>query len=57
MPEISGAVCKKVLEKENGDAEFIQLLCQERASILELESDHGVSFENYRLFDHVVRNF
>lgn len=45
------------MEKENGDAEFIQLLRQERASILELESDYGVSFENYRLFDHVVRNF
>ena len=45
------------MEKENGDAEFIQLLRQECASILELESDYGVSFENYRLFDHVVRNF
>lgn len=34
-----------------------KLLRQERASILELENDYGVSFENYRLFDHVVRNF
>lgn len=56
MPEILKQYAK-ILEKENGDAEFIQLLRQERASILELESDHGVSFENYRLFDHVVRNF
>ena len=30
---------------------------QERASLLELESDYKVSFKNYRLFDHVVRNF
>lgn len=56
MPEILEQYAQ-ILEKENGDAEFIQLLCQERASILELENDYGVSFENYRLFDHVVRNF
>ena len=56
MPEILEQYAQ-ILEKENGDAEFIQLLRQERASILELESDYGVSFENYRLFDHVVRNF
>ena len=33
------------------------MLRQERASLLELESDYKVSFKNYRLFDHVVRNF
>lgn len=56
MPEILDQYAR-ILEKENGDAEFIQLLRQERASILELEKDYGISFENYRLFDHVVRNF
>ncbi|MFR3128009.1 MAG: hypothetical protein ACLTNN_00355 [Blautia sp.] len=44
MPEILKQYAK-ILEKENGDAEFIQLLRQERASILELESDHGVSLK------------
>ena len=44
-------------KKENSNAEFIGLLRQERASLLELESDYKVSFKNYRLFDHVVRNF
>ena len=48
---------KEILEKENSNAEFIGLLRQERASLLELESDYKVSFKNYRLFDHVVRNF
>lgn len=47
----------QILEKENSNAEFIGLLRQERASLLELESDYKVSFKNYRLFDHVVRNF
>ncbi len=56
MPEILEQYAQ-ILENENGDAEFIQLLRQECASILELENDYGVSFENYRLFDHVVRNF
>lgn len=56
MPEILEQSAQ-ILEKENRDVEFIHLLRQERVSILELESDYGVSFENYRLFDHVVRNF
>lgn len=56
MPEILEQYAQ-ILEKENSNAEFIGLLRQERASLLELESDYEVSFENYRLFDHVVRNF
>lgn len=56
MPEILEQSAQ-ILEKENRDVEFIHLPRQERVSILELESDYGVSFENYRLFDHVVRNF
>lgn len=56
MPEILEQYAQ-ILEKENRDVEFIHLLRQERVSILELESDYGVSVENYRLFDHVVRNF
>lgn len=56
MPEILEQYAQ-ILEKENSNAEFIGLLRQERASLLELESDYKVSFKNYRLFDHVVRNF
>ena len=33
---------KEILEKENSNAEFIGLLRQERASLLELESDYKV---------------
>lgn len=56
MPEILEQYAQ-ILEKEKGNTELIHLLRQERNSVLELEQDYGVSFENFRLFDHVVRNF
>ena len=56
MPEILMQYAE-ILEKEDGNTEFIKLLYQERKYILELENDYGVTFEKYRLFDHVVRDF
>ena len=44
MPEILEQYAQ-ILEKENSNAEFIGLLRQERASLLELESDYKVSFK------------
>lgn len=56
MPEILEQYIQ-ILKKEQTDIDFIKTLDQERKSILELENEYNVSFENYRLFEHVIRNF
>lgn len=56
MPEILSQYIR-ILEKEQSNADFIEILRQEQKCILEVEHDYNVSFENYRLFEHVIRNF
>lgn len=55
MPEILSQYIR-ILEKEQSNADFIEILRQEQKCILEVEHDYNVSFENYRLFEHVIRN-
>ena len=56
MPEILSQYIR-ILEKEQSNADFIEILRQEQKCILEVEHDYNVSFENYRLFEHVIRKF
>lgn len=49
----------KLLRKSGVPKEELraQLLDRMRQSLLETEQEYGISFEKYRLFDHVIRHF
>ena len=49
----------KLLRKSGVPKEKLQaqLLDRMRQSLLETEQEYGISFEKYRLFDHVIRHF
>ena len=58
MPELL-ELCGKLLRKSGIPKEELkaQLLDRMRQSLLETEQEYGISFEKYRLFDHVIRRF
>ena len=58
MPELL-ELCGKLLRKSGVPGEKLQaqLLDRMRQSLLETEQEYGISFEKYRLFDHVIRRF
>lgn len=58
MPEVL-ELCGKLLRKSGVPKEELraQLLDRMRQSLLETEQEYGISFEKYRLFDHVIRHF
>ena len=58
MPELL-ELCGKLLRKSGVPEEKLQaqLLDRMRQSLLETEQEYGISFEKYRLFDHVIRRF
>ena len=58
MPELL-ELCGKLLRKSGVPKEELQaqLLDRMRQSLLETEQEYVISFEKYRLFDHVIRRF
>lgn len=56
VPEILEQYAQ-VLERNNGCGKFIETLRNERSSLLEVEAEYQISFENFRLFEHTVRRF
>ncbi|XCP85246.1 helix-turn-helix transcriptional regulator [Roseburia hominis] len=56
MPKILGQYAK-ILEFRGIRPELVRVLRQERASLLETEKAYEISFEKFRLFQHINRRF